>query len=339
MNQPTPLLGADTDELRRLRQQMEAFVSQLQSVGATTTQHLQSLAWHGRDQQTFLDAWNGQYQPSLSAPPRRSPRRGGSWRSRRPTRTASAEEPAAAVRVPVRRRGRAAASERRRWSGAVGAGRPWAGATTPATSDDDLGSLSRRYESNGNPGTVSTGRGDHGGVSYGTYQLSSRTGSASEFVTWLRREHPEYADQLGDARPGTAAFSQAWRETAAANPTEFGQIQHDYIQYSHYEPQRRRGRASAAGDQPRGPRPGRAGRALVDRGAAPRRDRRHLHRAVAGRDVSTMTRRRPGRGPSTPSAVGATGRPTSRARRRRSGAGVVNRFGNEQADALARLGQ
>ena len=65
MNQPTPLLGADTDELRRLRQQMDAFVSQLQSVGATTTQHLQSLAWHGRDQQTFLDAWSGQYQPSL----------------------------------------------------------------------------------------------------------------------------------------------------------------------------------------------------------------------------------------------------------------------------------
>src|SRR5262249_46471025 len=42
-----------------------------------------------------------------------------------------------------------------------------------------LGSLSEKYESGGRgPGTVSTGKGDLGGVSYGTYQLSSKVGRA-----------------------------------------------------------------------------------------------------------------------------------------------------------------
>ena len=34
-----------------------------------------------------------------------------------------------------------------------------------------LGDLSASYESNGNPGCVSTGAGDLGGISYGAYQL------------------------------------------------------------------------------------------------------------------------------------------------------------------------
>ena len=39
--------------------------------------------------------------------------------------------------------------------------------------DSQLGSLSAKYESSGNPGTVSGG-GDYGGVSFGAYQFSSR---------------------------------------------------------------------------------------------------------------------------------------------------------------------
>ncbi|WP_157692922.1 WXG100 family type VII secretion target [Pedococcus dokdonensis] len=332
MNQPTNLLGADTDELRRLRQQMDAFVSQLQSVGTTTTQHLQSLSWHGRDQQAFLDAWTGQYQPSL-------------------LRTAEAVTEAGRVVEEQ-------AADQDRVSGGAGSGGSQAagtgagtaaGAATGAvlgagtgaggaTGDDDLGSLSRRYESSGNPGTVSTGRGDNGGVSYGTYQLSSRTGSASEFVTWLRREHPEYAERLGDARPGSAAFSRAWRETAAADATEFGQIQHEYIQYSHYEPQRVAVERALPGLNLEGRDP--VVRDVLWSTAVQHRGATDdiFTRAVAGRDVSTLSDADLVR-----AVYAERGRDDGMAYFRSSSPavrrGVVNRFGHEQADALARLGQ
>ena len=45
-----------------------------------------------------------------------------------------------------------------------------------------LGDLSALYESNGDPGCVSTGYGDLGGISYGAYQLASNTGSVEEFI-------------------------------------------------------------------------------------------------------------------------------------------------------------
>ena len=47
----------------------------------------------------------------------------------------------------------------------------------------ELGHLSEKYESSGRgPATVSTGEGDPGGVSYGSYQLASKIGRADEFV-------------------------------------------------------------------------------------------------------------------------------------------------------------
>ena len=48
-----------------------------------------------------------------------------------------------------------------------------------------LGDLSAAYESNGNPGCVSTGAGDLGGISYGAYQLASNAGSVDAFIQWV----------------------------------------------------------------------------------------------------------------------------------------------------------
>ena len=46
-----------------------------------------------------------------------------------------------------------------------------------------LGKLSAKYETGGRgPGTVSTGAGDRGGVSYGSYQMASKLGVATRFV-------------------------------------------------------------------------------------------------------------------------------------------------------------
>jgi len=99
-----------------------------------------------------------------------------------------------------------------------------------------LGSLSAKYESNGKPGTVSTGYGDAGGVSYGTYQLASNAGSVKSFVNWLKSRGHSYGNALGQYTPGSAEFTSLWKEIAAVDPGGFEQLQHDYIQYAYYEP-------------------------------------------------------------------------------------------------------
>lgn len=96
-----------------------------------------------------------------------------------------------------------------------------------------LGSISERFESGGRgPGTVSGGQGDPGGVSYGTYQLASRTGTAAAF---LRGEGACWAGRLCDA-PGSAGFSAAWKDIAACEAETFVTAQHAFIARTHYRP-------------------------------------------------------------------------------------------------------
>jgi hypothetical protein len=72
-----------------------------------------------------------------------------------------------------------------------------------------LGALSEAFESSGRgPGTVSGGRDDPGGVSYGAYQLASQTGTCAAF---LRAEGKPWAGEFGSHAPGSAAFSAAWK--------------------------------------------------------------------------------------------------------------------------------
>lgn len=102
-----------------------------------------------------------------------------------------------------------------------------------------LGTLSARYESNGDPGTVSSGRGDRGGVSYGSYQFATNTGSARAFANWLGRERPELGRALEGLHPGTPEFSNAWRRLARDHREDFQAAQHEYIASRFYEPARR----------------------------------------------------------------------------------------------------
>lgn len=96
-----------------------------------------------------------------------------------------------------------------------------------------LGSISERFESGGRgPGTVSGGQGDPGGVSYGTYQLASRTGTVAAF---LRGEGNQWADQLR-AVPGSVEFSICWKDIAAREGETFAAAQHAFIERTHYLP-------------------------------------------------------------------------------------------------------
>ncbi|MEJ7806818.1 MAG: hypothetical protein WKG03_12975, partial [Telluria sp.] len=101
-----------------------------------------------------------------------------------------------------------------------------------ATKDWFLGKTSKVFESGKRgAGAVSTGKGDHGGVSYGTYQMSSKKGVADKFIAGST-----YAEQFKGLKAGSKEFSDKWKEVAKADPT-FEAAQHDYIKATHYDPQ------------------------------------------------------------------------------------------------------
>lgn len=101
-------------------------------------------------------------------------------------------------------------------------------------SDWTLGQTSSKYETGGRgPGTVSTGKGDHGGVSYGSYQLSTAEGTVQEFL----RDQPRMGAAFKNLTPGTEAFSNQWKAQAAADPQGFHAAQHDFIQHRFYDVQ------------------------------------------------------------------------------------------------------
>lgn len=102
----------------------------------------------------------------------------------------------------------------------------------PTPPELPLGSLSEKYESGGRgPGTVSGGKGDYGGVSYGTYQLSTKMKTVEQF---LQNEGSTWQKEFAGLVPGSKEFSEKWREVAGRD-SDFGIAQHDYIKRTHYD--------------------------------------------------------------------------------------------------------
>ncbi len=107
---------------------------------------------------------------------------------------------------------------------------------TSAAQPPLLGSLSSKYEvGNRGPGTVSSGAGDPGGVSYGSYQMTSLPdgGTVKAFVAQLPVAQRA---SFGGHMPGSTEFTAAWKQLAQADPSSFFIQQHDYIRVTHYEP-------------------------------------------------------------------------------------------------------
>lgn len=96
-----------------------------------------------------------------------------------------------------------------------------------------LGTLSAKYETGGRgPGTVSTGAGDPGGVSYGSYQMASKMGVPQKFVKQVG--FPWLTD-FQNLIAGSAEFTACWKRIAANEPDAFQQCQHAYIKKTHYD--------------------------------------------------------------------------------------------------------
>lgn len=99
-----------------------------------------------------------------------------------------------------------------------------------------IGTLSEKYETGGRgPGTVSTGKGDAGGASYGSYQMTSQPngGTVRRFLAW--RDFP-FRETFAGLSPGTASFTVAWKKLATEQPEAFHAAQHEFIKITHYDP-------------------------------------------------------------------------------------------------------
>lgn len=93
--------------------------------------------------------------------------------------------------------------------------------------NNSLGYISAKYESGGNAGSVSSGNGDYGGISYGIPQFSSKEGSADSFIRWLKQNYPNIGELFGNLKAGTKDFGNKWKEVAN-NFSDFGDIQQEY---------------------------------------------------------------------------------------------------------------
>lgn len=96
-----------------------------------------------------------------------------------------------------------------------------------------LGSLSAKYETGGRgPGTVSTGAGDPGGVSYGSYQMASKMGVPQKFV---KQDGFPWLTDFQNLTAGSAEFTACWKRIAASDVDAFQKCQHAYIKQTHYD--------------------------------------------------------------------------------------------------------
>lgn len=114
-----------------------------------------------------------------------------------------------------------------------------------ATGAHRLGGLSMFYETGCHPGqegkaaaTVSSGRGDAGGKSYGAYQFNSTTATGAVVKTFLAATEgsPWAAGFIGLDPVLAGAFETEWKRIAAAQPAEFFTAQHKFIERTHYRP-------------------------------------------------------------------------------------------------------
>lgn len=107
-----------------------------------------------------------------------------------------------------------------------------------------LGSVSMKYETGHSPAesglaaaTVSSGKGDLGGISYGAYQFNSAPAAGAVVLKFLAAEGARWAALFAGLDPTQAgAFGTAWKQVARQDPSGFFQAQHEFIARTHYDP-------------------------------------------------------------------------------------------------------
>lgn len=104
---------------------------------------------------------------------------------------------------------------------------------------DIIASLSRKYESSGDPALVANNPGDIGGISYGRYQFASNLGSVEAFVNWLCK-YPDpalrnYGTVLSKHKVNSDGFIKQWQDLGHIDPGNFGRLQDEYVKTQYYD--------------------------------------------------------------------------------------------------------
>lgn len=94
-----------------------------------------------------------------------------------------------------------------------------------------LGHISKHFESGrSGPGTISSGRGDPGGKSYGCHQLASKTGTLQAYI-----KRSIFAPEFAGLKPASSAFDKKWKEIAKKHPNRFAEDQLKFIKKTHFD--------------------------------------------------------------------------------------------------------
>ena len=103
---------------------------------------------------------------------------------------------------------------------------------------EELGSLSSKYESKGNPTAI--GFDKTGGWSYGTYQLATRPGAFKGYMRYLKAKHKQVYEVLQTAGGNSAAMNgiDTFRETwqLAMSEKDKAETQHAYAVIQYFVP-------------------------------------------------------------------------------------------------------
>lgn len=102
-----------------------------------------------------------------------------------------------------------------------------------------LGTLSSQFESGHALDAI--GHDPVGGTSYGLYQISSKAGSMDRFLDFLDTAAPDMAARLRSAGPADTgsrhgAMPETWQAIAGEDPQRFQDVQHEFINETHYRP-------------------------------------------------------------------------------------------------------
>ena len=86
----------------------------------------------------------------------------------------------------------------------------------------------------GGVGTVSSGRRDPGGASFGSFQLSANSGNVEAFVKSIHAV--SWSADLRGLKPSDPLFKQRWQAIAAREPEAFRRAQQEYLAQARYYP-------------------------------------------------------------------------------------------------------
>ncbi len=106
--------------------------------------------------------------------------------------------------------------------------------------NSQLGYISAREESNGDPGALGLNPNDKGGASFGVWQLSSKMGSVDRFLDFIKNKNEKIYFELSEAKKQDNNkfednFINKWKEVAKNNYDVFYELQRLFIKETYFD--------------------------------------------------------------------------------------------------------